>query len=140
MTSQKNIKTKDGYIALISAIIISALLTIITLTSSFTGFFGRYNILESEYKERSSALAEACADTAMVKLGLDPLYLGNETILVASDSCRILPIATTSSSTIIQTKGEFPLTGQEKSITNIEVIASTSDLSIVSWKEIPYLP
>lgn len=61
--------TKEyGYIALISAIIITALLLIITFTVSFSSFFARFNILDSEFKKVSTGLAEACAETAILEL------------------------------------------------------------------------
>ena len=56
---------QDGYIALISVIIISLLLITVITALSTINYFSRYNILENEYKERSSGLAEGCVDYAL---------------------------------------------------------------------------
>lgn len=125
-----------GFIALISAIIISAVLITITFTLSASSYFTRFDILSSEFKERSAALAEACGDIALLKLAQVPTYGGNETITIGSDTCSILPIPPAVGGQVtVNTKAIF-----QRVVTNIKVIANTSDLSIVSWEEIPNLP
>ena len=59
---------KKGYIAITSAIIITILILTVVVTTSSTGFFGRSNILNTLLKERGDALANACADTALLNL------------------------------------------------------------------------
>src|SRR3989344_2331312 len=57
-----------GFIALISAVIISLVLMVVVFSVSTLAFFSRFNQLDSEYKEKSSALAESCVDLAILKL------------------------------------------------------------------------
>ncbi|MBI4050590.1 MAG: hypothetical protein HY396_01295 [Candidatus Doudnabacteria bacterium] len=127
-------RKESGFIALMSAIIVSVLLIAITFTLSFTGFYSRFNVLDSEYKERSIGLAEACADTALLKKATDPAYTVPETINVGTDTCDIISVADNGTQVTIKTRAVF-----QKSFTNIEVVANSDDLSIISWDECPTL-
>ena len=89
-----NPKSKqNGYIAVMSAVIISVLLLSIVAALSFSTYFTRFNIFDSFTKERSRSLAESCADYALLKLReLPSSYAGYETITVSGDeTCAILP-------------------------------------------------
>ena len=82
----------EGFIALTSAIIMSAILLMVAATGSLSGFFTRSTVLDAEYKERSLALADACIDTALVRLAGDFDYTGGETVEVdGAGHCQILP-------------------------------------------------
>src|SRR3989344_8182821 len=74
----------SGYIAIISTIIISLLLLLITLGVSSTGFWGRLNISKTEFKEIGFALAEGCAETALLKLSQNQSYAGGETVMIGN--------------------------------------------------------
>jgi hypothetical protein len=121
-----------GYIALVSTIIISVLLLAVTVGLGFSGFFGRLNIVDSESKERSSALAEACADMAILNLvkGLSTTGSMN----VGSDTCSIIsvnPDTPAAGQTRIRTRGII-----NKSYTNLEIIANSTTCAIISFKEV----
>ena len=115
-----------------SAVVISILLLSITVGLGFSGFFGRFNILDSESKERSLALAEACGDTAIVNIAMDPDYdPDDDLVAVDSDFCTIISVS--------------PFVGIEKTIkTQACVNKSTTNLEIkinktfgvTSWKEL----
>lgn len=136
---------EKGFIALMSAIVISLLLITLGATLSLTGFFTRFDIADAEYKERSIGLAEACGDLAMVKLAGDINYAvvqSDHTIAVGGDSCSIVSISPTpprSGQITIMTQGIFPAlgSGPEHAYTNIKIVTNASDLSIVSWQEVP---
>ena len=51
---RRKIKTNAGFI-LMSTVIISVILLLIAVNLSQTSFFGRFNILDAELKEKSSA-------------------------------------------------------------------------------------
>ena len=127
-------KKQSGFIALIATVVISSMLVATAFTLSMTSFFARSTLLESEYKERSIALAEACVDTALLKRANDSSYSGSETIPVGTDSCSIFPIVSVSGQITIKTKAIF-----RNSVTNMQVVANDSDLSIASWGEVPTL-
>ena len=52
--------TNDGFIALITAILLSAALLILVVAVSLEGYFSRFTVLESEQKEISIYAAETC--------------------------------------------------------------------------------
>ncbi len=128
----------DGFIVLISVVIISVLLMAVTFALSFSGFFSRFDILYAEYKEKSVSLAEACADTALLKIAQNPNYPSpspnpvNEDISIGSDKCTIISVDTAGSQKTIKVKAIV-----QKSHTNLKIIANSSDLSVVSWEEMP---
>jgi len=123
---------QSGYIALVSSIIISILLLAVTFAVSSNNFSSRFNVLNAEFKERSLALAEACVDTALLKLAQNPSYSGNESISVGNDQCSILAIETLPGQKIIKTKAIF-----QNSFTNLKITVQASDLSVISWEEVP---
>ncbi len=125
---------KPGYVALISAVIISVILMAIVFTLSFTGYFGRFNVLESEFKERGAGLAEACADRALLKLANNPSYTGNETLSIEGNLCTIQPIQSSPPNKIIKTQAVF-----HDSYTNLRVTVDAATLVIASWEELPSL-
>jgi hypothetical protein len=129
-------QNEGGYIALTSVIIISLLLiTIITALSS-VNYFSRYNILENEFKERSSGLAEACVDYSLAKLAANSTYSGGETANIGTDSCRVVSVTSGGNSYSILTQGIFPAIGTQRSYTNLSVVVDLG-LNITNWQEVP---
>ncbi|MEK7664229.1 MAG: hypothetical protein AAB340_02200 [Patescibacteria group bacterium] len=126
-------KKKKGYIALISAIVISFLLIVITVSLGFGSFFGRFDILDSESKEKSTALAEACVSQAILEASGDTFYsrLTDFTIPISGNKCK-RSSEQIGNEIIIKAQAEF-----NKSYTNLKVIIDNSDFSVVSWKECP---
>src|ERR1044072_7315133 len=83
---------QGGYIALMSALIISVILIGFLTTLSLGGFFGRFNVLNSEFKERSAAVAEGCANAAISRMGGDVTYAGNEDLVFGGNTCHVFPL------------------------------------------------
>ncbi len=137
-------KKEGGYIALISAIVISAVLLIITFSANFSSFFARFNILDSEYKKVSVGLAEACVDIAMLEIakGNTP---ADDTCVNVGDSCpgdinqtkRICKICEVDEPTTdkfeIKTKAVY-----QKSATNllVKVTKSPTTTDVTAWEEV----
>ena len=121
--------TAEGFIALISAIIISAILLLVATTGSLSGFYSRFNILDAELKERSVALAEACADHALLRLANDITYTGNETVVVGAQSCTIGTVSGSSQKTF-KTQGIF-----KNFYTNLQITVDVTTLAVISWQE-----
>jgi len=129
-----------GFIALISAIIITVVLLTLVVSVSFTGFFGRFDILGSETKEISQGLAEACIETAIIKHAQDNTYAGNnDPIPVGENECTIVSITPVGSGNIlIRAQGKFPKDGLLPAFTNLEVeLNPSNDYSVVFWTEVP---
>ena len=130
----KSSKNNAGFVALITAIVLTVVLLLIATTLNLSGFFTRSSAMSAEYKERSASAAEACADRAMLKLAGNPAYAGGETISLGTDSCEIRPILPDSPSagkTTIETRAVF-----NESATNLRIVIVNSDKSVISWDEI----
>lgn len=134
----KKINSQSGYIALISAILISVSLLTLVIAVSFEGFYSRFSVLESEQKEISAYLAESCVNTAILKIAQDKNYSGNEDIRVGKLGCRIFSVYEFDNNNpfppdyIIEAQGT-----SSDAYTNLEVQIEPSDSSIVSWTEVP---
>lgn len=63
-----------GFIALISAIIISVILLGLAVAVGSSTFFARFNALNREYKRISLGLAESCVHAALSRISLDYGY------------------------------------------------------------------
>jgi hypothetical protein len=131
------ISSHRGFIALISAVIISAVILVIGVTGGLTGFFGRSNILDSEFKNTSAAIAEACADQALLQLAnsITSYDVVGATLAVSGNPCTIGKMQNN-----IPTAGQrtFETTATYKNFTTSYKIAiQSSDVSVVSWQEIP---
>ena len=77
--------TSRGFVALTTAVIISAVLIAFMFTTGTSGFFSRVNAAEAEYKRVALGLAESCANTALLKIAQNYNYAGNEAITVGTD-------------------------------------------------------
>lgn len=122
----------SGFIALMSAIIISAILLIVATTGSLTGFYTRSNILDSESKDRSAALADACMDTVLLRLSYDATYGGGEIIPLGSDSCEILVALNPFSN-----PRTFPIQAIfNQAYTNALVTMDVVIQTVTSWQEV----
>src|SRR5687767_5360098 len=110
---------QQGYIALTSVVVISALLLSLTATMSLAGFSSRFNVLDSEFKTMSNFLASACVDTAILKLIDNLSYAGGETITVdTGQTCEIVSVDDTGpTEKTILTHAEF-----RRAHTNLEVV------------------
>jgi hypothetical protein len=132
--ANKSASQRNGYVALVSAIVITALLSTICFVFGFSNFFNRFNVLDTELKEISLGLAEACADTAILKLAEDPNYGGGETVAVGSNNCKIISVDTSGVQKIIKTQANF-----KNYFTNLEITVTPaiSDIIVNSWEEVP---
>jgi len=119
---------------------------IVTFTLGFSGLFSRSNVLDSEFKEKSIALAEGCADVAIARLQADEDYVpasppGDE-VNIGSDSCYIWSITAGGWPKTIRIQSLYPPTLTKKAYTNLEIVVSKPANKVIvnSWTEIPNLP
>ncbi|HYF04813.1 MAG TPA: hypothetical protein VEA59_01430 [Patescibacteria group bacterium] len=130
---------QEGYIALVSVIVLMSVLLIITLALSQVSFFARFNVISRENKKISRYLAEACADEALLYVANNPSYSvasGGQTITldaIAGTGCKVCSVGT-GSTRVILTRAKH-----KDSYTNLQVTASltNSSISITSWLENP---
>lgn len=128
-------KSGAGFIALMSAIIISVLLLAIILAVSLSGFFSRFNISDSESKQRSLGLAEACMDNASLSLIENPgATIVNKIVAIGSDQCTIVSGAQSTGLNIVKAQAVI-----NQAYTNLRIIFDPSLSRITSWQECPNL-
>lgn len=120
-----------GFIALMSALVISAVLLLVVTSSNLAGFYGRFNQLDSELKERSRATADACVSVALLAFaeGLDPS--GRTVTLNRFDECRIAAVTG-----MLQKTFKVQATSSKSAVTTLLVTADAASASLVSLQEI----
>lgn len=151
MNKEKLFKHQHGFIALISAIVIMAIFLIIAFTLSTSGFFLRFNVLDSEFKKTSLGLAEACVQKAMLKLAQTPTYdpsssegecmnvSGNVSDDCAAPArknvCKICSVSTAGSQKTINARAVY--NGSYSNVTAIVSQDAYGNFTVNSWDEQP---
>lgn len=143
-----NKKNCEGYVALMATIIISAMLLVMSVEASIAGWHARFNILGTEAKEQSFALAQGCADLVLVTIVTDPSYLGNETRTTPTGTCRVFPLqfnnpvsGVTTVTIQANVRGSFTNIVVEldtvRTRTDLVTRAPHPKIYINAWKEVP---
>ncbi|MEK9152193.1 MAG: hypothetical protein AAB692_02410 [Patescibacteria group bacterium] len=84
-----------GFIALISVIISGALALALAIGLSSRSIGEMQMSLGQQQSHRALALADLCAERALMKLASVLDYAGNETVTIAAGSCSIGPVSGT---------------------------------------------
>ena len=94
MPVSKNYTNKEsGYVALLSTIIIGAILLVITIEAGQSGFYTRFIVLGSEAKEQSRVLAKGCSEQALGLVMADMSWVGGATTTdTVAGSCYVFPL------------------------------------------------
>lgn len=118
-----------GFIALMSAIIISVVLLVGAVGGSMTGFYERSNILDAELKSRSASAADACAEQALLLLTNDPGYTGTSVLTLNSlDVCRAVVSAGSPNVRVQATSS--------RAVTNLDIVYNPATHTVTSWQEV----
>jgi hypothetical protein len=130
--------SQNGFIALISILILSAVLLTTTLGLAQFGIANRFFILNLEQKASSKKLAEACIHIARIQTYNDPLLIRNSPLEVPiGDSgavCDIISITPNGNESVLVTRAQ---TGE--AITNFSVVVENQNGNFISFQEIPNL-
>jgi len=135
-----------GFVALMSVIIISAILLVLVFTLGVSSFFNRFNVLDAENKRVSLGLAEACVSVAMLKVAKDASYtvgapgecvsVGDASgVAAAKRVCKVCNVTAGAS---------FPKTIETRAVyngayTNLRVTITNSipgNFAITAWSEL----
>jgi hypothetical protein len=124
----------NGYIALISVLIISAVVLLVAINVSLFGV-SESDVATREYQSsKAFYLAMLCAEDSLMKLKEDINYSGNETLSIEGGECSILPIEGSGNfNRIIKTTGVF--FNQIRKI-KIEINRVNPKMEIRSWEEV----
>lgn len=137
MSATKYTKPR-GFIALMSAIVISIILLIIAATGSLAGYYSRSNVLEYELKDRSMALADACVDSLLLKLANSSLYPAGtsmpDTVAVSGDQCQVLAAVNPAGNPrIFQIQAVY-----HNAYTNLQITVDVNTLTVSGWQEVAH--
>lgn len=93
MQPKKIVHTKQsGFVALLSTIIIGAVLLTLTIEVGQRGFYTRFIVLGHEAKEQSRVIAEGCGNQALAMILHDLSSIGDVTTESGVGVCYIYPI------------------------------------------------
>ena len=128
---------ESGFIALMSVIIMSAILLALLFTLGASSFLNRFDVLDVENKRISLGLAEACANRAMIKLAQNPGYAppaGGECVEVGGGKCPSGPLICK----ICQSSPIIARAVHNNAYTNLEVDGSISgpNFAVSRWREV----
>jgi len=129
------INDQNGFIALISVVIIVLILLGTTAALATSGFLHRFNILDGEAKEISAGYANACIEAARLKFvrdGADFTASSTAPLSVGEGECFISAVTPSGSSVVIEVKGMHERTGA----TTKYKATIDSDGNITAFKEI----
>lgn len=137
-----------GFIALMSVIVISAVLLVLVFTLGIASFFNRFDTLDTENKRVSLALAEACANTAMIKLAQDadyaPVSVGEcvsvSDICGAAGATRTCKICSVTKSGSIYTIVARSVYGGAYSNIRFKGYLTATNFSVSDWSELAVNP
>jgi hypothetical protein len=122
----------QGFVALISAVIISAVLMLMVLAGALSGIFARSNVLDAELKSRSRAVADACLDQALLLVTNNPGYLDSQyQKFNALDAC-LLTVSGVAPAKSIAVQGS-----STKAVTNLSATYNTGTKAFTSLSEVP---
>ncbi len=100
---------RGGYIAVISAVIITAIVITVSFMLSNSNYLGRFDTQFSEMRETAKNAARGCLEHARLKLAESASYSGSEVVTIGSSTCSILPIEVQGNEKIIKAHAEINL-------------------------------
>ena len=129
-TKNYKLKTNNGFIALVTVLIIFAIVLLVGLSIGLLSINEAQMGLRKSQSSQAYYLANLCAEDALMKLKEDINYSGNETIEIEGGSCQILPIE---GKWTIKTISNF-----QNQVKKIKIIISQVNpkMIISSWQEV----
>lgn len=120
-----------GFVALISVIIVSAVLLATMLALSTSSFFARFDELDTERASEARALARSCAHIALARIAQNANYIpasGGDCVSVSGacgseeGACKICSVTRSGNSGVIEARAVF-----EGAYANIEITGTFAD-------------
>ena len=123
----------QGFIALLSILIISTVLFVATLSIAQFGIASRYFIMDLEQKTASYKLAEACLEVVRIKIYNDDSYSQSapQNININHEVCTIESVTKNWLQTIVKVTGKNSL-----AVTHLQIIFNNQTSNYLSWMEV----
>lgn len=121
-----------GYIALISVLIISAIVVLIATSASLVSIGESDMALQQNQAWESFYLSDFCAEYALMKLESVLNYSGNETVTIGGNSCVIRPISGSGNfNRTVETQSTF--SNQTRKV-KVQISQISPTMQITSWQ------
>ena len=131
INSIRQAQGRQGYVAIVSTIILTVIITAIAVALSGASIFGRLNTTTFTSKKTSRLLSESCLDWGRLKLALDKNYTGNESFAVGSSTCTLLTIEIQGANKILKASSTY-----QNVSTNLKFTVVSTTLELVSLEEV----
>ena len=121
-----------------SVILISFVLITFATSISLSGYLGRFNQLDGEFKEQSAASAQACVEKAIADLVAENPTVGTTTFGGGAYSCTIVSIVAdtpVAGETTIKAEGVH-----KNAYTHLVVVVDSTTQAVISWREFATMP
>lgn len=135
---EKNKKLKNGFVALISILIIGAVVLVISIGLSLRSISETDMSLSQQQANNALSLANLCAEQALMKLESVLNYSGSETLNIDGNSCSILAITGSGNTNRIVTT-QSAVGGYTRKV-KVVVSQISPIMQISSWNEVADLP
>ena len=123
-----------GYIFLLSVLVVGAISLAITTSVLLLSTSAARTGLSLRNSTESLALAQACAEHALLALRSDSGYVGNETLAIGNGTCEILSVGGTGNENrTVCTEG---VRGDTARRLEILIIRLLPRVTITSWQEV----
>ncbi len=126
----------QGFIALLSILIMSTVLLATTLSLAQFGIANRYFILDLELKTMSKKLAEGCVEIARIQAYRNQSYTVLHTspviVPIGIKTCTIRSVLQSGTNSTIETTGK-----SGDAVTNLRVVIDSFTGNFLSWSEVP---
>ena len=127
-------RNQQGFIALISVLIIGAVVLVISIGLSLRSVGETDMSLGEQESHRALALANLCAEQALMKLESVLNYAGNESIIIGSESCTIRPVSWSGNlNRTVETQST--VSGYTKKVQAV-VSRISPTMQVTSWQEV----
>ncbi len=93
--------SQQGYVALITVIILGVVLLVAVLGFSLLTFFSTTSTTDALLKESSYFAARACLEKALLSITADPDYAGGDNLSVDGDPCTVTSVTQEGANRII---------------------------------------
>jgi hypothetical protein len=131
--TQQRFPAADGYIALLTVLIVGAAATAIALTLLLTGVDSQRSALIDQQTAQARQLTNACAEEALQVVHDSTGYTGTNNLTLSTGSCTYTVTNTGASTRTISTSATINNVVRR---TTVYVTIGASNISITSWQEV----
>lgn len=124
---------QDGYVALLSVLIVGTIATVVDVTLLITGVDAQRETLVTQQSAQARGLTDACTEEALQQLHDNTAFTGSNNLTLALSTCTYTVTSTGSSTRTITSSATV---GNVVRKVIVYVTMSSSSISITSWQEV----